>query len=89
MVMSAPAAPMSREPIYSFTNMKKSELKALIREIVENMYARHNPEGDKQFGSVPGVWNNEKEVADLKSALMDAIDAGNFDIAKEILDKLV
>ena len=67
--------------------MKKSELKALIKEVVkENMFARQHPDGDKKFGdAVPGVWDNPTEVEKLKKQLMQAIDAGNFDVAQRKL----
>ncbi len=69
--------------------MKKSELKALVREVVENMYARQNPEGDRNFGDVmPGHWANQAKVDELKKRLDQALEAGNFDIAHEIVDQL-
>jgi len=69
--------------------MKKSQLKQLIREIVEEnerwMYNRWEKYGsqDPKF-----VWDNPQEVEKLKKVLMDRLDAGNFDQAHEVVDKL-
>ena len=68
--------------------MKKSELKALVREVVENMYARHNPDNPTGGPShVPGHWANQAKVDELKKRLDQALEAGNFDIAHEIVDQ--
>lgn len=69
--------------------MKKSELKSLIKEIVkENMFARNNPDGGSFGGGVPSVWSNAKEVESTKGLLDQAMDAGNFDMAHKLVDKL-
>jgi hypothetical protein len=71
--------------------MKKSELKQLIREVVkEDHFSRQHPDGNKKFGeTVPGVWSNYHEVEELKARLVKVLDAGNFDLAHQIVDELV
>lgn len=69
--------------------MKKSELKSLIKEIVkESTFAKQNPDGGSFGGGVPSVWNNSKEVEATKGLLDNALDAGNFDMAHKLVDKL-
>lgn len=70
-------------------DMKKSELKQLIQEIVkESMFSKQNPDGGVFGGGVPSVWNNSKEVEATKGLLDKALDAGNFDMAHKLVDKL-
>ena len=54
----------------------------------ENRYAKHNPEGPEFGSGVSGVWNNTTKVDSLKKSLMNALDAGNFDIVHKIVDQL-
>ena len=71
--------------------MKKSELKQLISEIVqESMWARHHPEGGKNITDtgVDNDWRDPKEAAELKKSLILAVDAGAFDNAVDILKQL-
>lgn len=70
--------------------MKKSELKQLISEIVqESMWARHHPEGGKNIaGPSANDWRDPQEADELKKSLISAVDAGNFDIARDKLEQL-
>ena len=54
----------------------------------ENRYTANNPEGPEFGAGVPGVWNNTTKVDGLKKSLMNALDAGNFDVAHKIVDQL-
>jgi hypothetical protein len=53
------------------------------------MFARHNPNG-KGFGrEVSVVWRDHPKVEELKKNIIDALDAGNFDLARKFVDELV
>jgi hypothetical protein len=72
-------------------NMKKSELKALIKECLkESQWNRENPDKEDIFDRpvVNKHWGSEEEANKLKKQLMLIIDAGNFKSAEEIVGKL-
>jgi len=55
----------------------------------ENRYARHNPDAPQSFeGDIPGQWDNPIQAEELQKKLLNAIGAGNFDLARKYLKAL-
>jgi len=55
----------------------------------EDRWARHNPEGPEVTDMEShSQWDNPTEAKKLMKYLLQCIDAGNFDLANETLEKL-
>jgi len=75
-------------PQYGYDNDEENQKFVKGDVAKENKYAAHNPENPEFDTDSHGVWNDEKEAKLQIEYLLQAIDAGNFDLARKSLDTL-